>query len=560
MKKLYVTLILFLFFSSGFLFGQNPLVKQWDKRFGGTDLDYLTCFQQTKDGGYILGGLSASAISGDKTQASWGGSDYWILKTDSIGNKQWDKDLGGTNYDNLYSLQQTADGGYIIGGLSASGISGDKSQDNWDASQNTVDYWIVKTDSIGNKQWDKDFGGISNDSFIEIQQTSDGGYILGGSSQSGISGDKSQNVWGGAGDVDYWIVKTDSQGNKLWDKDFGGTNYDQLYSLQQTYDGGYILGGYSFSDISGDKTQDNWDASGNTPDYWILKTDSLGNKQWDKDLGGTNADYLYSMQQTSDNGYILGGTSYSGISGDKSQANWDTSLSTTDYWIIKTDSLCNKQWDKDFGGANTEDFYSIFLTGGGGYLLSGDSYSPISGDKTETNLGIEQTWVIKTDSSGNKQWDKTIFTTGHDENGLAIKTNDGCYAMANWTIAGIGGYKTQPSWGGGDYWIIKFCDTTLTTNLTPALPKGEGVTIAPNPFTNEITITIQKHPEPSGIKQTTFIVKNILGQTVFTFSKVPNFGKGFYGQTLNLSFLSKGIYLLEATIDNERIVKKIVKE
>ncbi|MEO5674431.1 MAG: hypothetical protein ABIQ74_07265, partial [Chitinophagales bacterium] len=174
----------FSFFSPKQSYGQNPLVKQWDARFGGSDYDWLLSLQQTADGGYILGGYSDSGISGDKTQASQGGYDYWIVKTDAGGVKQWDARFGGSNDDYLFSLQQTADGGYILGGYSWSGISGDKTQ----ASQGANDYWIVKTDAGGVKQWDARFGGSSDEYFNALQQTADGGYILGGFSLSGISG------------------------------------------------------------------------------------------------------------------------------------------------------------------------------------------------------------------------------------------------------------------------------------------------------------------------------------------------------------------------------------
>ncbi len=457
MKK-YSALLIFHLSLITFCDAQNPLVKQWDYRFGGTVNDNFTCYQQTADGGFILGGVSYSGISGDKTQNIWGGSDYWIIKIDSLGSKEWDKNFGGTNDDVLYSLQQTTDGGYILGGQSNSGISGDKTQNTW----GNWDYWIVKIDSLGNKQWDKDFGGTNYDVLYSLLQTADGGYILGGESRSGISGDKTQSTWGYD---DYWIVKIDSLGNKQWDKDFGGTSVDVLLSLQQTPDGGYILGGGSQSGIGGDKTQANWGGY----DYWIVKIDSLGNKQWDKDFGGTSSDLLQSLKQTADAGYILGGYSASNISGDKTQASWGW----IDYWIVKIDSVGNKQWDKDYGGADMEEFYSIQQTADNGYLISGDSYSPISGDKTEANLGYEQIWILKTDSLGNKIWDKTMFTPGHDETGLAIQTKDGCFAIASCSDGGVGGYKTQPSWGDYDYWIIKFCDTTSLAVPTVAISSSD---------------------------------------------------------------------------------------
>ena len=446
--------VLFLTVLSNFSFGQNTLTKQWDKRYGGTVQEGLTCFQQTTDGGYILGGVSVSGISGDKTQSNWGGEDYWIVKTDSLGNIEWDKRFGGTDPDVLFSLQQTADGGYILGGFSWSGISGDKTQPSW----GDHDYWIVKIDPLGNMQWNKRFGGTNSDYLFSLQQTTDGGYILGGWSYSGTGGNKTQPLWG---EVDYWIVKTDSLGNMQWDKRFGGTGWDQLYSLQQTTDGGYILGGHSNSGISGDKTQPSFGGF----DYWIVKTDSLGNMQWDKRFGGTSHDKLNSLQQTTDGGYILGGRSLSGIGGDKTQASWGG----YDYWIVKTDPLGNMLWDKRFGGINDEEYYdnpgNVTQTSDKGYLIAGASDSPISGDKTENNLGLKQTWVVKTDSSGILQWDKTIFTTGTDLTGLVIQSKDGCYVMANCTDGGIGGYKTQLNWDTNnydtpDYWIVKFCDTT----------------------------------------------------------------------------------------------------
>jgi len=456
------SLLLLLLFISNFLlfsprksFGQNPLVKQWDYRFGGITKEWLQSLQQTTDGGYVLGGYSNSGMGGDKTQPSWGGHDYWIVKTDSLGVKQWDKRFGGTSKDELYSLQQTTDGGYILGGYSFSGIGGDKTESLWGG----FDYWVVKTDSLGVKQWDKRFGGTDYDDLRSLQQTNDGGYILGGISYSGIGGDKTQPSWGS---LDYWIVKIDSLGVQQWDKHFGGTDDDELFSLQQTTDGGYILGGTSSSGISGDKTQLSWGGF----DYWIVKIDSLGIGQWDKRFGGTGDDWLSSLSQTTDEGYILGGYSNSGISGDKSQLSWGGS----DYWILKIDSLGVKQWDQRFGGTGDEDaFGNITQTTDGGYLIPGSSYSPISGDKTENNLGTEQTWVIKTDSIGNKQWDKTLRTNSNydDETGLAIQTKDGCFVMTNYTSAGIGGDKTQASQGSNDYWIIKFCDTIAINQQLP---------------------------------------------------------------------------------------------
>jgi hypothetical protein len=197
---------------------------------------------------------------------------------------EWDRTLGGSGLDRINSLQQTADGGYILGGAS------------------NANYWVVKLDASGNKQWDRTLGGISLDVLNSLQQTSDGGYILGGESFSDadIAGGKSENS---RGNGDYWVVKLDANGNKQWDKTLGGSDWDWLSSLQQTSDGGYILGGGSVSDadIAGGKSENNQGR-----DYWVVKLDANGNKQWDKTLGGSGWDVLSSLQQTSDGGYILG--------------------------------------------------------------------------------------------------------------------------------------------------------------------------------------------------------------------------------------------------------------
>jgi hypothetical protein len=300
----------------------TPPDIEWDKSFGGTGNDYLNSLQQTSDGGYILGGYSNSGMSDTKTDDSFGFSDYWVVKLDANGAEQWDRTFGGYDYDILQSLQQTSDGGYILGGYSLSGASGNKTNN---ANFGAADYWVVKLDADGNRQWDQIYGGSGDDQLQSLQQTKDDGYILGGFSNSGVSGNKTN---AGFGYVDYWVVKLDSSGNKQWDKSFGGSGQDGIFSLQQTSDGGYILGGYSDSDVlSGNKTSAGYGAY----DYWVVKLDANGDKQWDKAIGGSDYDELHSLQQTSDGGYILGGQPFSGASGNKTSE----SFGGLDYWVVK---------------------------------------------------------------------------------------------------------------------------------------------------------------------------------------------------------------------------------
>jgi PKD repeat protein len=436
------------------MLSQWTYIKQWDARFGGTDADLLTRFLECHDGGFLLTGYSQSVSGADKTQTLWGGSsddDFWIVKTDASGNKEWDKDFGGYFSDRMFSVKEIPSGGYLLAGESISGISGNKTQ----PTQGNTDWWIVRIDSAGNKLWDKDFGGPDYDYLNSMIATSDGGYLLGGISLSSAGGDKTQNTWGG---WDFWIIKIDSAGNKLWDKDYGGTDHDYLNDISQTSDGGFLIGGYSLSDISGDKTQSRWGLY----DFWIIKTDSVGNLEWEKDYGGYDNDYLNSVLPVS-GGYILAGISSSGTGGNKTQPSWGG----LDFWILKIDFNGNLVYDRDYGGTDDEDFFgNISSFPNGDLLLAGISYSPISGTKTENNLGIEQSYIMRIDSIGNIVWDKTIFTNGHDEEGYAIITSDGCIAVANYTNGNAGGYKSQDNrdtvapYVTADYWLVKFCDST----------------------------------------------------------------------------------------------------
>ncbi|MEO5893744.1 MAG: T9SS type A sorting domain-containing protein [Ferruginibacter sp.] len=414
--------------------------KQWDVDFGGTENEQFAASQQTKDGGHIIGGYSESDISGDKTQTTRGSSDYWVVKTNASGVKQWDARFGGSSVDQLIALQQTTDGGYLLGGISFSGIGGDKTQ----ASRGQSDYWVVKIDGNGVKEWDATFGGNSFDELHSLQQTADGGYILGGSSISGISGDKTQASQGGK---DFWIVKINSNGVKQWDARFGGSKFEELFSIIQSKDGGYVLGGYSLSDPDGDKTQ----PSRGQFDYWVVKTDANGVKQWDASFGGTLDDWLTQLRQTTDGGYILGGWSWSGKTGDKSKPT----KGDNDFWIVKIDERGRKKWDANLGGSSNDYLNAIEQTTDGGYILGGYSSSPVSGDKTQESRGGTDYWMVKTNEKGKKQWDATFGGSDFDFLYSLQQTKDGGYLLGGYSASEISGDKTSANKGPNDYWIIK---------------------------------------------------------------------------------------------------------
>ncbi|MEO8150724.1 MAG: T9SS type A sorting domain-containing protein [Bacteroidia bacterium] len=441
MKKAILTTIYV--FLITFLKGQEIL---WQNTIGGGWLDSPYAIQQTADGGYIVGGESWSMISGDKTEDRIGGGDYWIVKVDSLGNIQWQNTIGGSNEDVLTCLQQTTDGGFILGGYSRSDISGDKTENTIGLSDD--DYWIVKTDSLGNVQWDNTIGGDEDDYLYSIRQTTDGGYLLCGSSESDISGDKTSFS---PGEPEGWVVKTDSLGNIQWqythhENDINIFPVDNSFSVvQQTSDGGYILGGVLYeSTVS------------NTIYYLIVKLDSSGNYQWTRRFSGDNGsqNYLTCLQQTSDGGYVMGGFSNGdGDLGDKSEDN----LGGFDYWIVKTNSMGIKQWDNTIGGGGDDYLGSIQQTSDGGYILGGTSNSGISGDKTESSNYTDY-WIVKTDALGNIDWDNTIGGNFYEYSAAIRQTTDGKYIIGGSSASNISGDKTENSNGGDDYWILKLTD------------------------------------------------------------------------------------------------------
>ena len=294
--------------------------EQWQKTFVQSRGQYgfiLWHIEQTNDSGFIVAGTTYMFGTGDPNA--------YLVKTDSNGNLQWQKTFGGTGDDYGCSMQQTADGGFIIGGITGSFGAG------------SYDVYLVKTDSVGNMLWQKAFGGISDDHGYSIQQTADGGYIIAGQSRSF-----------GDSDGDVYLVKTDPTGNLLWQKTFGGPALDNSMSVQQTADGGFIIGGTTGSFGAG------------SYDVYLVKTDSVGNMLWQKAFGGISEDDGFSIQQTADGGYIIAGLTKSFGAGED------------DVYIIKTDSQGNKIWEKTFGRSWVDRGWSVQQTADGGFIIAGE--------------------------------------------------------------------------------------------------------------------------------------------------------------------------------------------
>ena len=310
-------------------------VINWDAAFGGNRSDVGWSIEQTTDAGYVIAGFT--------TSCSMGFADGWVIKTNYLGEHQWNITIGDAGNDVFYDIKQTRDDGYIMAGETDSFGNGKD------------DMWLVKLNENGSMEWNKTFGGVENDVAYSVHQCADGGYIITGYTQSY-----------GVGWRDIWTIKTDSMGNKLWDKTSGGVGHDIAWEIKQTRDGGYIIAGYT----------DSFDVE--YQDMFLIRFDGSGNQLWTNTFGGSNNDRAYSVKQTNDNGFILCGTT-----SVMKDSDWNY-----DFCIIKTDDFGNQQWSKTFGDDGDDVGRSIQLTDDSGYISTGYTHR-------FTNAGNPNVYLIK---------------------------------------------------------------------------------------------------------------------------------------------------------------------
>jgi len=513
------------------IFAQEPTIL-WDNTLGGIRNDRLRSIYPTADGGCIVGGYSSSPISSDKSESSMGGEDYWVVKLDSSGNTEWDNTIGGSAEEQLRSVKQTSDGGYIISGFSDSDISGDKSEN----SQGFEDYWVIKLNSLGQIVWENTIGGNAGDEAQDIIELSDGSFVIAGFSNSGMNGDKTENS---IGNDDYWILKLSSSGNILWQNTIGGSDVDRLYSIDETNDGGFILGGRSMSGISGDKTQPNQGGF----DYWIVKVSSTGAVVWDKTYGGSLVDYCSSVHQTTDGGYILGGQSNSNTSGDKTE----NSNGGDDFWIIKIDNIGNIEWQNTIGGSGPETEGYTIQTVDGNYLVIGTFDSNMTGDVDENSQGSFDYWIIKLDVNGDIIWQEGYGGNSFDSLYYGnFNSNSSEFFLAGSSLSGISGDKTEANIGNNDYWILKLDDVTLSSN---DINLEFDLKIFPNPVLNNLSIISNKNTID---KLSIFSINGALIKTQSNLERND--------LKIDVSKYKSGVYFTKIESEGKSIIKKFIKK
>uniref|UniRef100_A0A7V0Z449 T9SS type A sorting domain-containing protein n=1 Tax=candidate division WOR-3 bacterium TaxID=2052148 RepID=A0A7V0Z449_UNCW3 len=382
----------------------------WEHTYGGATTDLGYAVKQTSDGGYIVAGASNS----------WSGSlaDAYLVKTDGSGNLQWQQTYGGLNGEYFYSVEQTSDSGYIMAGITNAPFAND--------------VYLLRANSNGNLVWTQTFGGSRDDRGYSALKTFDGGYIVIGYTTSF-----------GAGGDDAYLVKTDSGGNMVWQQAIGSNLSDRAYAIRQTQDHGYIFCGAS-----------NAQSGFLTRDAWLVRTDSLGNKLWEKFYGGSGDESANALYLTSDGGYILVG------------ATTSIGAGSYDLYIIKTDASGTLQWEKTYGGSNEEMGWSVSPTSDGGYFIVGHTASQGAG-------GFD-VYVLKTDASGNLQWQETYGGADWDYGRLGHQTSDMGYIIAGYTM----------SYGAGDYdvYLIKRDPGSIKEQATASPYSVKNLSVQPNPF------------------------------------------------------------------------------
>jgi hypothetical protein len=470
--------------------------------------------QQTLDGGYIVGG-TISANNGD----------IYLMKINASGDTLWTKTFGGNLDDVLYSVRQTSDSGYIIVGQTRS------------FSQGNSDAYVLKTDANGNLMWSKNYGGFDWDFFSSAQQTNDNGFILCGTTFSF-----------GSGIMNIYLVKIDLSGNFLWMKTLGGDNREYGTFIQQTSDHGFIITGStkSFTAISGR--------------IYLVKTDSLGNPLWSKIFGGVIGEAGNCVKQCSDGGYII--TGYTNSFGAGGQ----------DVFLVKTDLSGNLQWMKTYGGAWIDEGYYVEQTTDSGFIVTGrtQSFGPQGSGAGGTNI-----YLLKTDANGDTLWTKTYGSVIN--NGYCVKqTNDGGYVIAS-NPTSINLIKTDSKGNSG---CNQYSTNTITNNVSPMTLTGcltnsggnsynaatitrhapisintlcsgsndvndlvykNEISIYPNPFSSGTTIKISGNYE-----KFSFTIYNLWGQSV---KQIRNITDG--STSLSRDALPSGLYFIHLMQDDK---------
>ena len=388
--------------------------KEWSKFFGTSNLDQCTGIKKSLDGSAIIIGYTPAAAH----ETFKGGRDFYSVKLSSSGETELEHCFGGYNQENAYDIAVLKDGNFVAGGYRY-------------VVNRKNDIWLIKFDTAGTEVWNQYYGGTNDEQANSIIETSDSSIVFAGYTQS-AGGD----IWGHIGGNDFWVVKINALGDTLWTKCLGGSTDDIATSVQETFDHGFIIGGYTNSN--------NNDVSGNNGDYdgWIVKLNPDGDTLWTKCLGGTLADYINTIQITADSGYIVAGSTNSNIG--------DIILNKggSDAWVIKLDKNGEVEWQKNYGGGTDDEIQGI-------QVLSTNEFAATSNSSY---------WIAKLNTTGDTIWTKTV-SSGYADEVCGIAALDD----RNFVLAGTGGSLKK-------YYIVKVKESCIfTTNVDISICEGEQI-------------------------------------------------------------------------------------
>lgn len=487
MKKCFIHINIYVFKVSLFLvlFFPIKVISQnftliGDKAFGTLGGEQDPIILKYNNNLIIAGTTSFTGINGDKTEVSCATipfeTDVWILMIDVNSNILWNKTIGGLNTDKLYGLELGSDKNIVFTGVTNS----DSSCDISTLTRGSSDFWLCSLDSNGNKIFDNRYGSNSAEFGGRLLSCENKDYLLLGASSGGISGDKTTVGLGGR---DFWLVRTDSLGNKLWDKTLGGSG-DETFATQwdcsflSIGNNEYLIGGRTNSFQSGTISTNGFGQL----DLWFAKVDSVGSVVWDKRFGGNLGDNVTKIIEVND-GYLLLGASNSKLGG----TILDTGIIGYDVWLVKIDTIGNQLWEKRYGGVSNDLGIDIQSAPDGGYWVLAQTNSQIGYDITENSYGGNDYWIFKIDSVGNKSWDKRFGGPGNDFASSFIIMQDSSIFICGHAEAGISAVKTDSGKGSEDYWIVHFNYYNNTTGIN-STSTVNGITVSPNPTQNILNV------------------------------------------------------------------------
>lgn len=493
-----------------FAVAQSPSLV-WQHAYGGSLPDYTRAIALTPDGGFAF--LAAAESTDGDVVNSHGEADYWLVKVSAQGNTEWQKCYGGSLDDYGWDMALTADGGFILTGYS------DSHDGDVTGNHGNFDYWVVKTDASGTLQWEKSYGGSAYEAPYGIEQTSDHGYVIAGSSVS-HDGD----VTGAHGNKDAWIIKIDSTGILQWQKDVGGFAIDDAFDVQQTTDGGYIVAGNSASvdgDVSGGHGSD---------DFFVFKLNNSGNLEWTRCYGGSASELSRSVRQTADGGYVVLGFT------ESNNGNVSGNHGLTDMWLIKINFSGDLQWQKCLGGTKDDFGRVVRIAEDGGWLVAGPTRSS-DGDITLNN-GYLDFWLAKLDTSQNVEWEKSVGGS-QDEYDYTFEFSGNNFYLGGLSKSNDGDVTINQ--GEQDVWIAKLalCDLYLSKTVVDATCSGNDGSIdislsgGTTPFTYQWSNGASSQ-DLSGISPGSYSIK-VTDAAGCTTDETISVGSSTYGVPINLS-------------------------